>query len=233
MEFVWRLESRAELAGDTLNIFSMDADHVGFYLLDVSGRGVSAALMAVALSRVMMPAGEQASLLMRSRRADGTERIVSPARVAARLNGRFTANLIPGQFFTLLYGVLDVRSAEWTYVAAGHPGPILLSGGEAQLLAATGPPIGVAKDVVFEERTVRLEPGSRLVLYSDGIIEARNGSGELFGTDRLLELLMRGGRRPLRQSLPLVIEWVRRWTGRPALDDDASCLALEISERTS
>ena len=119
--FAWRFEPCQELAGDILNVFPLDDRHAAFYLLDVSGHGVQAALLSVTLSRVLVPAPVQSSLLVRSGRE-----IVPPVAVAQQLNERFARGATTGQFFTLVYGVLDVETERLDYVSAGHPGPVLM-----------------------------------------------------------------------------------------------------------
>ena len=227
LEFAWRFQPCAELAGDILNVFPLDDDHTAFYLLDVSGHGVPAALMAVALSRSLVPLPEQSSLLMQARPGGEPARPVSPAVVARRLNVRYAATSSRGQFFTLLYGILENATREVTYVSAGHAGALRLrSDGEATRLDATGPPIGIDAGLAFEERKIRLDEGERLCVYSDGLTEARNAAGEQFGVGRLTGTWADVRHLPLGEALTRLMRAVRDWRGRAALEDDASCLAL-------
>ena len=107
-------EPSAWLAGDILNVFRLDERYVGLYLLDVSGHGVAAALLSVTVSRFLSPVRDPASLLWWREEADGSGvtryRLQPPARVAARLGERFPFDDKTGQFFTLVYGLLE---REW------------------------------------------------------------------------------------------------------------------------
>jgi sigma-B regulation protein RsbU (phosphoserine phosphatase) len=230
VRFAWSLKPCVELAGDILNVFPLGPHHVAFYVLDVSGHGVPAALMSVTLSRVLVAAHGQPGLLTGGSEEGGGQRITPPAVVARRLNRRFSVNPSMGQFFTLLYGVVDRRTRHLRYVSAGHPGPVLLSAGRrSTLLEATGPPVGILDGVKYEDRVLELEPGDRLFAYSDGITEARNVQGEFFGTERLVRQLEETRSLPLEEAVPRLLESVERFRGRPGLADDASCVALELA----
>ncbi len=232
VEFAWRLRPRTELAGDVLNVFPLDAGHAGFYLLDVSGHGVPAALMAVTLSRTLVADPNQSTVLMRKDHVDSRPRLAPPAEVARRLNDRFAKRSTRGQFFTLFYGVLDLRTLELRYVSAGHPGAVLVRGGDAPgLLDATGPPIGVAPSVRYVERSITLKPRERLYVYSDGLSEARNPEGANFGVEQLARTLDDDRAIPLDETLERLTNSVDEWTGKPGFEDDVSCLALEAGQQ--
>ena len=126
VNFAWEVQPCEELDGDTLNIFRLDAEHVGFYILDVSGHGVSAAMLSVALHRVLTPIPGPTSLLTRPQDERSRYEIVSPALVCNHLNNLFpmdTAAVIP-QYFTFIYGVLSTTTRQFRYALAGHPPPV-------------------------------------------------------------------------------------------------------------
>ncbi|MFP4499741.1 MAG: PAS domain-containing protein [Candidatus Hydrogenedentota bacterium] len=120
LRVAWRFRPCEALAGDILNVFSLDDTHVGVYLLDVTGHGAPAALLAVSVSQLLAPEARTSSLVRELTTAAG-DRIVPPAEVAGRLNTRFTWDTNRGQFFTLIYGVLDTQRLSFEYVCAGHP----------------------------------------------------------------------------------------------------------------
>ena len=228
--FAWLLKPCAELAGDTLNVFRLDDDHVGMYVLDVVDHGVAAALLSVAVSRVLSPTPD--SFLLRRREGSAGYRFLWPAEVAVQLDRRFPWDAVTEQFFTLLYGVLNLRTREWRYVSAGHPPPILLARNDAAprvLDPASGLPIGLGEEG-YQEQVVALQPGDRLYLYSDGIPEALNGEGKPFHMPRLLEVLAQGRARPLEDSVAALWRAIESWRGGAELADDASLVALEIPE---
>ena len=122
----WEVQPCAELDGDTLNIFRLDREHLGLYLLDVSGHGASAAMLSVALHRALTPVPGSTSLLTRPQDAGSTHDIVSPALVCRDLNSLFPmdADAVIPQYFTLIYGVLSTETRQFRYALAGHPPPV-------------------------------------------------------------------------------------------------------------
>jgi sigma-B regulation protein RsbU (phosphoserine phosphatase) len=226
--FSWVFQPCDELGGDILNLFRIGEAHVGLYVLDVSGHGVPAALLSVTLSRLLTPAPGQSSLVQRRVNGNGHVTPVSPGEVAAELNRRFPVGENCEQYFTLMYGVLDVKSRELRYVSAGHPGPVLQQGSSpARDLSRSGFPIGWVPEVAFDEQTLTLGPRDRLFLYSDGINEARNGQKELFGHERMIEAVEQSRSDRLEQSLARLVGQAREFSGGP-FDDDVSALAVEI-----
>jgi phosphoserine phosphatase RsbU/P len=227
-EFVWCYRPCDELAGDGLNIIPLGDGKVGLYVLDVSGHGVSAALLLVTLSRLLSPPSEPSSILMRHQDLDRPE-ITPVADVAERLNQLFPYDMATEQFTTLLYGVLDVSTGDFRYVSAGHPGPIHLpAGGRPAILESPGYPIGLAEEA-YGERCLHLAEGDRLYLYSDGLPDAMNRSGERFGDARLLEAIGRGRDEPLGEGIADLLAEIARWRGGERAQDDSSILAVELA----
>ena len=259
VKFTWAYKPCDELGGNIFNVFRLDEQHVGLYILDVSGHGAAAALLSVTLSHVLSPVGSPHSLLKQYIEG-ATYRLLSPAEVAEQLNRQFQMDLTTQQYFTLLYGILDLETREFRYVSAGHPGLIYLSAAEPMIVETPGLPIGLVKEVSYKERSIRMRPGDRLYLYSDGITEARNEDGEEFGTGRLINALEEsptyltskdevvqfrertpatppaksfdGGskRPPFKESLACLVRSVEEWCGDMRLEDDISILALEIAQ---
>ncbi|MBX6311619.1 MAG: SpoIIE family protein phosphatase [Isosphaeraceae bacterium] len=222
----WVFRPCEELAGDGLSIFALGPRHLGLYVLDVSGHGVASALLSAAIARALVPPPDPASIL-----AGPEGEPTSPAAVASELDRLFPFDMETEQYFTLLYGVLDVASGAFTYVSAGHPGPIVVPGeGEPRGLEAGGFPIGLAEGP-YEDRSARLAPGDRLVLYSDGVTEAVSPDGRAFGVGRMLEVLRRGRAAPLGESLAALRQEVEGWCGDGGPSDDISLLAVELVPR--
>jgi sigma-B regulation protein RsbU (phosphoserine phosphatase) len=214
VRFAWRYRPCVELAGDLLNVVPLDGGRVALYVLDVVGHGAAAALLAVMVNRV----------LGRLRQGGGA---AEPARLADELNREFPWEAHTGQFFTLLYGVLEPHSGLFRFVTAGHPGPLRLPrGGPACNLRVPGSPVGLADDA-YEENALTLQPGERLYLYSDGIPEAMNPQFQALGTARLLQLVELARSLPLGDSLDAVLRAVDDWCGAAGPQDDISLLAVE------
>ena len=217
----WIFEPCDRLGGDGFNIFMIAERVAGFYLLDVTGHGVVAALQSVALTRVLAAAWP----------APETGGLHTPARVAERLNAEFPVNNEVWQYFTFLGGVLDLSSLTLRYVSAGHPGPIHVpAGADPIALEAAGLPIGMFPDTEYTEYAARLEPGDRLYFYSDGVTEAMNPADDDFGVPGLIGSLAGSRNRPLGETIQEVRRAVGRWRGPEPLDDDLTLLALEVAE---
>lgn len=237
--FAWLFEPSAVLAGDILNVFRLGQDHVGAYVLDVSGHGVAAALLSVTVSRFMSPSPDPSSMLWR-RATEGVTAVAgaqpveefgieTPSRVAERLSQRFPFDGVTRQYFTMVYGLLDTRLHDFRYTSAAHPSPIVITAaGEARLLDASGYPIGVGPGE-YDEQSVELAPGDRLYIYSDGLTEAMSPSGELFGTHRMLNVLRAAHQTSLDDSLKVLSEAIVAWTTTSARRDDQTVLAIERS----
>ncbi len=229
IDFAWVYRPCDELAGDGLNFIPFGDGLIGLYILDVSGHGVASALLSVTLSRLLSPPSDPSSILIRHREAGHPFALTAPAEVAARLNRLFAFDSATAQFATMVYGILNAATGEFRYISAGHPGPVHVPcGADPVILASQGFPIGLA-DEVCEERLVRLGAGDRLYLYSDGVSEAMDASGQPFGNARLLELIGQGRSQPLQASVAALMGEITRWQGSERPQDDISLLVIEVS----
>src|SRR5262249_4482504 len=163
-DFAWEHNPCGELGGDMFNIVALGTGHVGLYVLDVTGEGVPAALLATTLSRVMAPASDPTSILVERSAAGSEFRVREPVEVARELNRRFGTQE-GRQFFTLAYGVLHLESRRFEFTSAGHPPLLYLQTGRAPtMLDIEGFPIGMAPESdSFQQRSVVLQPGDRIL----------------------------------------------------------------------
>jgi len=190
VDFEWSYQACESLGGDMFNIFRLDERRVGMYVLDVSGHGPSAALQSVTLSHVLTPFDQQGGILKRIGGESGRYEVTSPPEVARRLNRAFPLIERSGQFFTFLYGILDVETRIVRYVKAGHPGPIVVTRDGARCLEKGGGiPIGIMPDAEYEEEQVALSAGDSLVFYTDGVLETLSPQREAFGLDRMIQII--------------------------------------------
>lgn len=227
--FAWKFKPCDELAGDSLNIFTFDDQHVGLYVLDVSGHGVPAALLSVTLSRLLSPTSDQSTLVKQKLKNSAGFSVVPPAQVAEQLNRQFQLDNKTGQFFTILYSTLNIKTGEFRYVSAGHPSIALLSrNADPSLLENPGFPVGFIETAEYDENLIRLNPGDRLYIYSDGITEAKNIRNELFGEKRLIDILHKNLYLPLDESLSALLMSLEKWSGTGEYEDDITILALEM-----
>ncbi len=227
----WFFKPCDELAGDTFNVFKLDENHLGIYVLDVSGHGVAAALRSVTLSYLLSPSHLQSGLLLDFSDETGEFVITPPAQVVERLNKQFPLELNTGQFFTILYGILNIPDKTFRFTSAGHPGMILLNGnGKTEVLETASLPVGILEDYSYEEQTLQLKPGNRLVLYSDGVVEAKNEAQEEFGISRLQRVMEEWQNRSLEEAVQAITLELFQWKKGENFEDDVTILALEIEK---
>jgi sigma-B regulation protein RsbU (phosphoserine phosphatase) len=223
----WHVKPSERLAGDTLNIFRLDDRHVGFYLLDVSGHGVKAAMLSVTLHRMLSPYPGALSALF-DPGPDGWQ-IVAPPRVIGRLNGMFQMADNHGQYFTIFYGVLDLETRRLRFVSAGQGAPILVdASGTMCEIERYDLPVGVQQGVRFEGHEMELPPGGTLYVYSDGMVETFDVANEPFGKERLMAAIAANRDKRLGEGLLDLVERVDRHGCAECVRDDMSVLAIQL-----
>lgn len=229
MSLAWEVLPGEELAGDVLNVLRLDERRVAVYVLDVSGHGVPAALLSAQLSRLMSPMMTQSQLLKRRLSRPPFYQVVQPAEVVRELNQLFPVEPRAPQFFTMIYGVLELDSRVFELVTAAQPGPLLVPAvGEARDLSCPGSPVGLLAEGSWTERTLHLSEGDRMLIYSDGLPEARDPDGEPFGDPRILELADRLRGVGARECCRAVMRAVDGWCGGEPPDDDRSLLVIDL-----
>jgi sigma-B regulation protein RsbU (phosphoserine phosphatase) len=227
--FAWSFRPCDELAGDGFGVVRLDETRVGMYVLDVSGHGVASALLSVSVLRVLTPANDPASILFGTDDEDGQCRPNSPREVMGWLNRLFPFDMTTEQYFTIIYGILDVATGEFRYVSAGHPGPVYMpAAGAPRLLEGRGFPIGLAEGHPYDEHSVALAPGDRVFFYSDGVPEAVGTDGAFFGAGRFLEVIERASSVSLSDGVTTLRGDVEQWCGDVGVRDDVTILAAEL-----
>ena len=158
-----------EVGGDFYDIFELDDGRLGVVEGDATGKGMPAALVASATS----------SMLRAVAQAFGSS---SPEKVLARVNETLVARIPPNMFVTCFYAILEPESGTLSYANAGHDLPYLRRrGGEAEELRARGMPLGLMPGMSYEEKEIELKAGEVTLFYSDGLVEAHDPQGEMFG----------------------------------------------------
>jgi serine phosphatase RsbU (regulator of sigma subunit)/anti-sigma regulatory factor (Ser/Thr protein kinase) len=162
------------VGGDFYDFIELDGGQVGLVIGDVTDKGIPAAMVMAATK----------SLLRAS-----AQRLKDPGAVLGRVNDQLCPEIPENMFVTCFYGVLDPGTGSFRYANAGHNLPILESGGAAGELRATGMPLGLMPEMSYEVCDTTLAPGTRVLFYSDGLVEAHSAQREMFGTARAAELL--------------------------------------------
>jgi predicted ester cyclase len=171
-----------EVGGDFYDFFDLEGGRVGVVVGDATGKGMPAALVAEATSNMLRAVAQ----------ALGS---TSPGEVLSRVNETLLARIPDNMFVTCFYGVLDPKSGHFSYANAGHDLPYLHRNGEAEELRARGMPLGLMPGMGYEQKEVVLEPRDSALLYSDGLVEAHNSHGEMFGFPRLRKLVAEHGKQ--------------------------------------
>lgn len=220
--FDWVYEPSDELAGDALFLQQIGDDHVAMYILDASGHGVPASLLAVSISRYLRAADTN---LMGIYGED--HRVIPPHEVAARLNQYFPMEDNDNHFFTMIYAVLDLQQAQFRFTAAGHPGPMIVNAqGENRIIDDANPPVGVMNDLIFTETVVDLEPGDTVLLYSDGTFEAEDENHQPFTRERIGNILAQHAGQEPKDQLEQLMNRLRAYIPTDGFDDDVSMIAF-------
>lgn len=232
VEFDWFFDSFEEVAGDMFNFVPLDEHRFGVYIFDVSGHGVSAALLSMSLSRSLTAATDGSGALLRPN-GNGME-VASPAQVARVMNERYPMSLDTNQYFTMIYGILDLRTLVFSYVRGGHPPPVIITNeGAREIESGCGPAIGILPSMAYEEIAVQLHPGDRVVLFTDGVDESVNNEGEQFGIPRVIEALGQIAGGGIKDNIRVLRESVKQFVGGAQQHDDITIVGFGIKEFTS
>ena len=177
---------------------------------DVAGKGISAALLMASL---------QSSL-----RAQLAEGAVSTSQMVSRVNQQLHASTAPEKFATFCAGTFDETRGVFTYTNAGHLPPLVVRDGSVERLDVNGMVVGAFPAAKYTESQVELKCGDLLVFFTDGISEPENAYGEMFGEDRLAELISRHAHLNEDQIIEAVWKGVHEWSGDGELADDMTLL---------
>jgi sigma-B regulation protein RsbU (phosphoserine phosphatase) len=210
------------VSGDYYDFMRFDSS-VAFAIGDVAGKGISAALLMASIQSTMRM---QLTAEVPSMAGNGgAPHTLSTALMVSRLNKLLYANTSPEKYATFYFALYDETTHNLTYTNAGHLQPILLRQGVPELLEVTGTVVGAFPFSLYEERNIQLSSGDVLVAYTDGMIEPENEYGEMFGEQRLTDLLAKNVHRDSPEIIARTMEAVLQWSGDAAeLSDDMTML---------
>lgn len=208
-----------KLGGDYYDVVQVDATHWGVAIADVSGKGVSGALlMAMCRSTLRMQAAGN----------------ISPAQVLRQLNRIICPDMQEDMFITMIYGIFDTQSRSFTFCRAGHEAPLLYhpSTQQVESPAAQGMALGIDEGPVFDqslaERQVLLQKGDILMLYTDGISEAFNEQGQEFGCDQLVHAIRANAHCTAKGISENIENQVHGFIGKQPQNDDMTLLVFKV-----
>jgi sigma-B regulation protein RsbU (phosphoserine phosphatase) len=203
------------VGGDYFDFYHFPDGAYGLLIGDVAGHGMAASMIMASLQaslRILVPEYEE------------------PDRVMERLNQLFYHNINMTNFVSMFLAHFDPRTRQLTYSNAGHNPPLLYrrtteSKESAVWLNPTGAAIGLVEAAVFAQAAVTLAPGDILLLYTDGVTEAMNESGEEFGQQRLVEAVQQYSDRPVQELVSHLRSTIQKFTGERSLADDTTIVA--------
>lgn len=185
---------------------------LGFAIGDVAGKGISAALLMATIQSTMRTQ-------LSPTNGYGPPKI-STARLVATLNRQLYATTSPEKYATFFFALFNEDTSALTYTNAGHLSPLLLRGPNVQSLDPTGTVVGAFANAKYDERTLEMQAGDVLVAYTDGIVEPENEYDEMFGEDRLRDLLVKFEHADSAEMIARTMEAVKQWTHSPEQADD-------------
>lgn len=209
------------LGGDALGYYWLDDDHFIFYLLDVCGHGVGAALLSISVMNVI-----------RTQSLINTD-FLDPSQVLTALNETFPMEKHNNMFFTIWYGVFDKRTRILTYSNGGHPPAILITGPDKRdarcvRLTTPGLVIGAASNVVYKKESCLVEKFNKIFVFSDGVYEIFKHDGIIFTLDEFIDYLTSFTHKtdPPDDDLDYIIQFARSLQGKNSFDDDFTMLKI-------
>jgi serine phosphatase RsbU (regulator of sigma subunit)/CHASE1-domain containing sensor protein/anti-sigma regulatory factor (Ser/Thr protein kinase) len=215
-KITYHYQPAREVGGDFYDFLHLEEGRLGLVIGDVSGKGIAAALVM---------ANTQSVLRAIARRGN-----VPPGQVLAEANEILQAYIPSGTFVTCFYGVLDPQTGRLVYANAGHDPPCERHDSRVDELRARGMPLGLMPEMVYEEKVADLNAGDSLLFYSDGLVEAHDPAGEMFGFPRVRKLALSYNAEGGEELVDYLLAELARFTGGDKeQEDDITLVTLERS----
>jgi len=205
------------VSGDIYDIFKLDEKHIGFYIADVVGHGVAAGLMTLFVKRA----------LITKEILGNTYQILDPNQAIARLNDEICSLELPEhQFVTAAYGIINTETHELSFARAGHPKPLIFDRqGTLSFIETEGALLGIFPGATFSQSKKVLEPGSRLILYTDGL---EQGFGRDSDEKKMMEEVSKLANLPVQDLIDSLSSLLDCQENSLNPEDDITVIALEI-----
>lgn len=221
------LQSSGHVGGDLVGFFPVNESRIGLFAIDVSGHGISSALMTARLAGYLSSASAEQNIAMEEA-PNGGYRPVAPAKVIEHLNRLVLEEMETEHYFTLLLADLNLETGRVRMAQAGHPHPLVQRrDGEIVQNGPGGLPVGLIPGAKYDEFETILAPGDRLLIFSDGIIECSSPTGQLLEEEGL-ERIMRKLSRTSGAALLEALTWqLTSFAGDSDFPDDVSAILVE------
>jgi serine phosphatase RsbU (regulator of sigma subunit) len=212
--FAAYLEPARQVGGDFYDVLEIDEEHVGVLIADVADKGFHAALFMAVTRTLFLQEGRHS---------------LSPAAVALAVHkGMFEIANNDEVFLTAFYGVLHRPTGKFTYIRAAHERPLLLRPGrEVMALPGGDRFLGMMPDLTLTEETIDLEPGDRLIMFSDGVPDAVNEAEQGYSNQQLAAAATACEQKSAAEIVKHIVNDVAQWQGNAAAFDDLTLLVLE------
>ncbi|HOM04548.1 MAG TPA: SpoIIE family protein phosphatase [Candidatus Kapabacteria bacterium] len=221
--FNWIFVPSVFVSGDTFNFFPLNNRHIAFYIVDVAGHGLPAAFLSVSLSRSLsQDTGKK--LLLDEKTGD----YILPSLVIKSLNEQFLSRGKNAEYFTMLYGVIDLIEDKIVFSQAGHPNPFLIkAGGKAEIIVSRGFPVGILPEAEYYDQIIPFETGDKFIIYTDGITECTGVKNKLIIQNKLVEFLNNHSNNNSEIMLRSIVPELKVWTNGEEFYDDLTMLIIE------
>ncbi len=235
LDVAWRFQPCEKIGGDIFNIIQFDEDHWAFYIIDVAGHGVPAAMVAVTVYQYLQP--HSGNLVKHSSNSPGNAEIRQPARVLEFLDQEYPFDRF-NNFFTMNYVVLNIKTGALISSSAGHPPPLILRpDGTLIQLKKGGRPIGTIdlrlstdEPIVYQEDQEYLGAEDKLLFYTDGVYEYQDDKGEFYGTERFHQRIKALKDRSVSDLIASTFESLMDFGNNTDPKDDVSLLGIQLKQ---
>ena len=204
------------VGGDYYDYLTLSPNKVGIIIADASGHGVASAFLTA---------------MMKSSFSHLAAKTQSPAKLLSKMNEEFCRTIRTDHYITAFYIIIDTEKMECVFSNAGHPKQILIhESGEADLISTAGFFLGTFESTVYEEKRLKLKPGDRLLLYTDGLLETADANMKPFGREQLLDIIRTHNNQDIEMLCNEVITRLLEFMGGESFQDDITILAAEMIE---
>jgi len=223
-----RCDPARMVSGDYYDYQEIAKGKLAFAIGDVAGKGISAALLMATLHAAWRAQITSYGPLTENDCADQPE--LDTSRLVSALNKQIYAHTAPEKYATFFFALFDEQTSTLTYTNAGHLSPLLLRNGDVIPLDSNGTVVGAFPFAKYDTSCIAMNRGDLLVCYTDGITEPENAYEEMFGEERMMDLVKKHAHLEDHEIVAIVLDTVRSWTGSPELHDDMTLLLARQME---